>query len=192
MDCQCPSSGVEGRSVMSRRTLVAVAAAAAVTLLMVASASALPVQGKVGPNQVFGGLVNGQGGASAPAVIRMACFGPLRPGQTGHPLAGQTVEVFRPEAIVGHFGNTGPNGTSIVAFFGPPPPEPQATTSPTPVSAGTVTFKRYGVVKAIPKSLVLPCSGTGHVFFVPMPFTPPMSGSIPTPAVVPVSYVGQP
>jgi len=184
---------------MVRRTLVGALIAVAATLLMVASASAtIPPQGKVGPNQYFNGLVNGQYGLGAPVSIQMACFGPLRPGETGHPMAGQTVEVLRPVVIVvGHTGFTGPLGNRIMAFFGPPPPLP-VVTGPTPVSVtpptttGTVTFKHYGVVKAIPTSLVLPCSGTGHVFFVPMPFTPPMSGSIPQPSVVPVSYVGQP
>ncbi len=185
---------------MFRRTLVVLGAATAATLLLVGSASAgtvIPPQGKVGPNQYFDGLVNGQAGlSSTPVVIRMACFGPLRPGQTGHPMAGQTVEVRRPVVIVvGHTGNTGPFGNRIVAFFGPPPPLP-VVSGPTPGSpptaTGTVTFMHYGVVKPIPTSLVLPCSGTGNVFFVPMPFTPPTATSTPQPAVVPVTYVGQP
>ncbi|MGH3781302.1 MAG: hypothetical protein ACRDRO_11935 [Pseudonocardiaceae bacterium] len=40
----------------------------------------------IGPNQYFYGEVNDQAGH---ATIRMACFGPTHPGQTGHPLAGQ-------------------------------------------------------------------------------------------------------
>ena len=121
---------------------------------------------------------------NAPAAIRMACFGPVRPGQRGHPMAGQTVEVFRPEAIAGHFGNTGSRATSIVAFFGPPPPAP----APATPAASTVTFKTYGVVKKIPISLLLPCGGTGVVSFVPLPKSPPTSRD----ATVRVSYVGQP
>ena len=170
---------------MVRRILVGVGAVVAATAMVIASAgAAVPPQGKIGPHQVFGGLVNGRNGIGTPAPIRMACFGPIRPGQTGHPMAGQTVEVFRPEAILGHFGNTGARATSIVAFFGPPPPTP----APATPGASTVTFYRYGVVKAIPTSVVLPCAGTGTVFFVPLPMSPPTSRA----ATVRVAYIGQP
>ena len=169
---------------MVRRILAGACSLIGATALITASAGAvIPPQGAVGPHQVFGGLVNGQSGYSSPATIRMACFGPIKPGQTGHPFSGQTVEVFRPEVIVGHFGYTGSSANSIVAFFGPPPP-----TSVTPPTTSTVTFRYYGVVKAIPTSLLLPCSGRGNVYFVPFPMGQPTS----TPAVVPVAYVGQP
>ena len=143
--------------------------------------AALPLQGKVGPHQVFGGLVNGDSGVGIRAPIHMACFGAVRPGQKGHPLKGQTVELFHPEAIRGHFGNTGDRATSIVAFFGTPPPvaTPGAT---------TVTFHRYGVTKPIPTSLLLPCDGTGTVHFVPVPKSPPTSHD----ATVRVAFIGQP
>ena len=170
-----------------RRIFASACCGIAAAVMMVASAAAVtsvPPQGKVGPHQIFGGLVNGKNGIDAPAEIRMACFGPVRPGQRGHPMAGQTVEVFRPEAIVGHFGNTGRRATSIVAFFGPPPPSP----APATPAASTVTFKQYGVVKKIPTSLLLPCSGTGTVSFVPLPKSPPTSRD----ASVRVSYAGQP
>jgi len=156
----------------------------AALLVMTSAGAAVPPQGKVGPNQIFGGLVNGHSGIGAPAAIKMACFGPVRKGEKGHPMPGQTVEVFRPEAILGHFGNTGKNATSIMAFFGPPPPSP----APATPAASTVTFKQYGVTKPIPTSLLLPCSGTGTVWFIPMPQSPPTSGD----ATVRVSYVGQP
>ena len=166
--------------------LVGLCAVVGATGLVAASAgAAVPPQGKVGPNQYFGGLVNGKNGDATPAVIRMACFGALRPGQRGHPMAGQTVEVFLPEVIVVHHsGFTGKHGSSIVAFFGPPPPGP----APATPAASTVTFKRYGVAKPIPTSLLLPCSGTGTVYFSPLPTSPPKSH----PATVRVSYVGQP
>ena len=166
---------------MVRRILATATAAIAATVLMVATASAaIPPQGPVGPNQYFNGLVNGQYGLGAPVTIHMACFGPLFPGETGHPMAGQTVEVLRPVVIVvGHTGFTGPNATKIVAYFGP---------QPTTVTPSHVTFKQYGVVKPIPTSLVLPCTGTGTVRFVPLPKSP----SISRPATVQVTYVGQP
>jgi hypothetical protein len=147
------------------------------------AAAAQPPGGrKIGPNQQFGALVNGRNGLAAPVVIQMACFGPLKPGETGHPLAGQTVTVFRPEAIVGNFGNTGANGHEIGAFFGPPPP----STGSTPTS-GPVFFRRYKT-KKIPTSEVLPCAGNGHVTFVPLPMSPGSEIDV----VVPVTYVGQP
>jgi hypothetical protein len=169
-----------------RRILVGLCVVVALTASVVVSAgAAIPPQGKVGPRQYFEGLVNGQAGIGTPVAIKMACFGAVRPGERGHPMAGQTVEVMRPLVIVvGHFGYTGKNATSIVAFFGPPPPTP----SPVPPSASTVTFTRYGIKKPIPTSLLLPCYGTGTVYFIPMPQSPPSSRD----ATVRVSYVGQP
>lgn len=171
---------------MVRRLLVCICAFVVASAFGAAGATAaIPPQAKVGPNQYFGGLVNGGNGITAPATIRMACFGPIRPGQRGHPMAGQTVEVFRPEVIVlNHSGFTGKRATSIVAFFGPPPPAP----APATPAASTVTFKRYGVNKPIPTSLLLPCGGTGTVHFVPLPKDPPKSHD----ATVRVAYVGQP
>jgi hypothetical protein len=168
--------------IMVRRVLAGVCFCVVVTSIWVSSAgAALPRQGKVGPHQVFGGLVNGKNGIGTPAPIQMACFGAVRPGQKGHPLKGQSVEVFVPEAIVGHFGNTGNRATSIVAFFGTPPPvvTPGAT---------TVMFHRYGIAKPIPTSLLLPCDGNGTVHFVPLPKSPPTSRD----ATVRVTYIGQP
>ena len=161
-----------------RRLLVVACAFVLATAVVVASAAA--AQAKVGPNQYFRGRVNGQNGLAAPAVIRMACFGPIIPGQTGHPMAGQTVEVVRKTASVAGSGFTGPNATSIVVFFGVLPP--------TPVATGNITFTRYGVAQAIPTSLLLPCAGTGNVNFVPLPMSPPTSRA----AAVRVNYIGQP
>jgi len=149
-----------------------------------AAGAAAPSQGKVGPNQVFAATVNGGSGIVTPAVIRVVCFGPIVPGQLGHPMSHQSVEVFRPEVIVASLGFTGPTATSIQAFFGAPPPAPAS------VGEGSnVVFTRYGVSKAIPTSILVPCSGTGHVYFVPLPMTPIGPGRI---ASVRVSYVGQP
>jgi len=100
-------------------------------------------------------------------------------------MAGQTVEVFRPEVILTTDGFTGPAANKIEAFFGAPPPPPMTVH---PVT-GSITFYRYAVAKAIPTSLLLPCGGTGKVYFVPLPMTPlgPTRS-----AIVPVRYVGQP
>jgi hypothetical protein len=136
--------------------------------------------GVIRPKQVFGALVNGKNGASAPVVIEMGCFGPLQPGETGHPLAGQTVTVFQPEDIVGDFGNTGPDGHEIGAFFGPPPPGSGADT------AGPVFFHRYRTLP-IPTAETLPCSGSGQVTFVPLPLVPGVET-----VAVPVTFAPQP
>jgi hypothetical protein len=135
---------------------------------------------RVGPDQVFRALVNARSGARTPVVIHMACFGPVQPGQTGHPMAGQTVQVRLGAASLAGNGFTGANATSIGVFFGPPPPALPG--------AGLLSLTRYGVARAIPTSLVLPCSGKGQVTFVPLPMSPPTSRI----AVVPVRFVGQP
>jgi hypothetical protein len=159
---------------------------AIVSVLALAAASSAatppspPGHGPIQPNQQFGALINGNNGAAGPVTIKMACFGPIRPGQTGHPMSGQTLTVFRPEAIRGTFGNTGPRGHSIGAFFGPPPP------SASPVASQSVLFHRY-VTKALPSSLNLPCGGSGNVTFVPLPMSP---GEVSV--SVPVNYSGQP
>jgi hypothetical protein len=171
---------------MHRRLLILGAVlvlASSATVASRAGAAVTPPT-KVGPNQYFSASIKGQLGVGSPATIHMACFGPLRPGQTGHPMAGQTAEVFRPEVIVSHLGFTGPDATSISAFFNAPPPSPAAASA-----TGAVTFTRYAVPKKIPTSLVLPCAGTGNVYFVPFPGSPIGAA---TDAVLPVTYVGQP
>ncbi len=86
---------------MLRKLLVGLCALGASSTVLATGASAtIPPQGKIGPNQYFAASVNGETGIISPAVIKMACFGPIRPGQMGHPMAGQTVEVFRPVAIL--------------------------------------------------------------------------------------------
>jgi hypothetical protein len=153
-----------------------------------AVAGAQPPSGpRIRPNQVFGALVNGESGVSAPVAIQMACFGPLRPHTTGHPLAGQTVTVFLPVAITSASGNTGANGHEIGAFFGAPPPGAGARRSASAAAGGPVIFYHY-VTRRIPTSEVLPCSGTGQVYFVPLPMSPGSERDV----VIPVAYVGQP
>lgn len=137
--------------------------------------SAAAVQ--IGPNQSFQGLVNGRSG---PVGVRMACFGAVRPGQTGHPMAGQTVTVSPAVAVSGSFGGsigfTGSKANSIVVVFGP------LASSAT----NTLTFTSYGTMP-VPTSFVLPCFGSGSVTFVPKPTSPTARS-----ASVSVSYVGQP
>ncbi|RAG85971.1 hypothetical protein DN069_09370 [Streptacidiphilus pinicola] len=127
----------------------------------------------VGPNQFFSGLVNGS--ATDPA-IQMACYGPVTPGELGHPLPGQSVEVLPASAAgTADVGYTGSAADGIVANFGP-------TSTALPVTLGY-----YAVPVAIPTGLVLPCSGTGTVVFTPEPGSPTARS-----ATLPVRYVAQP
>lgn len=100
------------------------------------------------PGQLFVGFVNDQ---RPTASIQMACFGPIRPGQTGHPIAGQTLRVQRSVDVPG--GNTGSAGHRIQAIFG------------TPAVAVAATFRDYGTLP-LPTWLTLPCGGRGNVSFV--------------------------
>jgi len=142
--------------------------------LMLPGVSGAATHPNVRPHQYFAGSVNGSLGTPTPAVIKVVCPGPE--AQRGHPVSGQTVEVGLAVAATRNVGYTGNDATSIGAFFGAPPP---TTTGP-----GQVNFREYGVRKAIPTSLSLPCQGTGVVTFVPFPESPPTSRS----ASVPVQY----
>jgi hypothetical protein len=62
-------------------------------------------------------------------------------------------------------------------FFTPPPAAPSPDT-------GTPVFTRYDRPQPLPTSLTLPCSGTGTVYFTPIPVVPPSRS-----ATVPVRYV---
>lgn len=110
----------------------------------------------IGPHQYFVGQVNG---TSTDAAIKVGCFGPVIPGETGHPQAGQFVNVL-PVAppTTSEVGYTGESADRIVVEFG------------VPSSASTPVTLRSTVVRAaIPTAISLPCSGTGEVAFVPAP-----------------------
>lgn len=116
-----------------------------------------PSPAPIAPHQLFIGQVNE---LTTGAVIKVGCFGPVIPGQTGHPLAGQTVDVVPavsvPEAA--QVGNTGDAANRVLVEFGGAP------------SVSTITsLSYYGVKAAIPTTLNLPCYGTGKVGFVPSP-----------------------
>lgn len=157
-------------------------------MILAGSVLALPAgaTGTVGPNQYFTGVINGHAGNTVvPITIRMACFGPVRPGETGHPMAGQTLAVHRlypPAATAGSLGFTGKDAEIGVFFNALPPVTPSsAATGTTPI------FHRYDVSKPLPTSLTLPCGGSGSVYFTPIPVVPPSRS-----ATVPVEFVGQP
>jgi hypothetical protein len=166
---------------ISRAVITAVLAILATVALGLPAGAA----GKVGPHQFFTGVINGtDGNTTVPISIQMACFGPLHPGETGHPLGGQTLAVhqlFPPSTSDGSLGNTG-DGSTIDVFFHAPPPSAHPAASGDPTS-----FTRYDKTKKLPTSLTLPCSGTGTVWFVPIPVVPPSES-----AAVPVQFASQP
>jgi hypothetical protein len=164
----------------ARAALIASLVASLATLASASAAGASYV--RIDPHDFFIATVNGSTGQNAPVTIRMACAGPVYPGETGHPLGYQTVGVKRvppPPAGTATLGYTGDNGTSIGAFFGPPPPTTGAGSS-------YVSFQVYRT-KPIPIDLELPCIGSGQVIFVPLPLLPPARS-----IAVPVKFVGQP
>jgi hypothetical protein len=164
----------------ARAALIASLVATIATLASESAAGASYV--RIDPRDFFTATVNGSTGRSAPVTILMACAGPIYPGETGHPLGGQTVGVKlvpAPPGGTATIGYTGNRGTSIGAFFGPPPPSSGAGSS-------YVSFQVYRT-KPIPIDLELPCSGSGQVIFVPLPLLPPARS-----IAVPVKFVGQP
>src|SRR5260221_7625641 len=129
----------------------------------------------IGPGQYFSAYITGPWGQ---AVIKTACFGPTTPGQTGHPMSGQTIEVelATPAGTAG-VGYTGSAATSIVATLGPS----------SAASSLIATFTSYYTVKPIPTTLTVPCWGSGVVTFTPLP-----GSSSALPATVNVTFQGQP
>ena len=141
-------------------------------------AGALPVHDPVviGPHESFVGAVNG---AIANGVIQMACFGPIHPGQLGHPMSGQSSEVEL-SSTVANAGFTG-NAHQIDAFV--------TFNSPTAGAAVPVLgmYSFYYVPEPISTSLLLPCGGTGKVTYRPV-----AGGPHARPWVETVTFEGQP
>jgi hypothetical protein len=138
-------------------------AAAALTLALTGmlagpAAAAEPPTVLVGPHQLFQGMVNDQ---ASDATIQMGCFGPVTMGQTGHPLAGQTIGVkLAATPVTGPasaYGYTGDTATSIAAA------QPTAA-----ANAPIATFTFYAD-QALSTSLTFPCYGTAAITFAPSP-----------------------
>lgn len=163
---------------MFRRFAAGVAIGAAAMLASAATAAAAaPVQDPVpiGPNQPFVGLVNG---SSSNAVIEMACFGPARPGEYGHPLAGQTLEVnpVAPVASAVGWGFTGTADTIEATY---------AISNTLEVLLAS--FNSYYVTAPLSTSLSFPCSGSAVI-----PFTPVDGGPLARPWNTTVTFQSQP
>jgi hypothetical protein len=147
---------------------------AAVAVLTGICASTVVAQSKpIRPHQRFYGLVNGSSGNT---VIRMACFGPIQPGQTGHPFGGQTVAVTRSPTGPGF---TAEANTIRARLFW--------STSTTTSSVALALFRYYDQPATISTHLSFPCQGTGRVVFRPV-----NGGPDAHPAVVKVYFEGQP
>ena len=155
---------------MRRIALLVVAVA---VLAGICAGTAVAQSKPIGPHQRFYGLVNGSSGS---AVIRMGCFGPIQPGQTGHPFAGQTVAVTRSPAGPGFTGEASSIGARL--FW---------RTSTTTSSVALALFRYYDRPAAISTDLRFPCAGTGRVVFRPV-----NGGPDARPAVVKVYFEGQP
>ena len=149
-------------------------------LIALSATLAAPVP--LGTHETFGGTVND---TRTGATIRMACFGPDRPGRLGHPMAGQSVGMFIPEVLTDpSFGRTGDPARAIVVSI--------ATGSGHPVRVARIrhlqlTRPVISATRPLPIWPMLPCGGHATVRFTPVPLT---DGG--HPATVEVTLAGQP
>lgn len=123
-------------------------------LLPVTSAGAVTTPG-IGPNQLFTGLVNGK---ASDATVTVVCPSPAAPNQTGHPAGNQTLAVEPASSVAAGSGYTGSQGKAVAA----------GVVIPAGTTSKPLVFRAYGS-KALPKTLVVPCSGPGEVVFAPRP-----------------------
>jgi hypothetical protein len=149
---------------MRRGMSIGLVAGGLAVAALVGTVSAAPTVGAqsvtpVAPRQSFFGLVNG---THPTAVIKVFCPGPIRVGQTGHPVGGQTLGVrLGPASTAVDSGFTGSLGRAIVVTFVSPVTTPPTTNTP-------ITFRTYGT-QPLPTSLVTPCAGRLPVVFSPVP-----------------------
>jgi hypothetical protein len=117
----------------------------------------------VGPNMYFTATVNAAASTAAEPVIKVVCPGPVTPGETGHPISGQFVEVeavVPPTPVPPQIGFTGSAAHQIDALFSGP-----AAASVNP----PIVLTSFFAPVAIPTTLNLPCGGSGVISFVPIP-----------------------
>ena len=123
---------------------------------MAATASALT---PIGPKQHFVGRVNT--GSTTPPVVKVACPGPVRPGETGPVVGGQTLEVLERATGPGYTGLF----STIYAWVVPP----TGTAARPPAQ----TFADYGKVEPFPAGARGPCGGAGQIEFSSCPYLAP-------------------
>jgi hypothetical protein len=131
----------------------------------------------IAPNEFFSGYVNGH--PPGQAIIYTDCFGPITPGETGHPLGDQTIEVEPANGTVSaiDLGYTGTEAHGIVATLGP-------STASNSIIAD---FTSYYVIDYMATTITVPCSGSGVVRFTPLP-----ASSTASPASLDVTFESQP
>jgi len=155
---------------------VAVAVAGILSITAAPAMAAGPAEPEpIGANQFFVGVVNGQTIASRIAVT---CDGPADFLPTGHPVAGQTLEVQRaittdPAPTTGGVGFTGSAATVIGVLLG----------STDPI-ARPIILKSYDTAVPIPTDILVPCAGTRA-----LPFQPIRTSSTARPATVTVTFI---
>ena len=144
---------------MFRRLCWRIALASALSLAIAGTiAAASPAQAaQVGPGQYFTGQVFG---TTTQSVINVVCAGVAT---TGHPAAGQTVEVAEilppASSTAGYTGDQAVEiDTSLIYANGP-----------VLVKVPIATFTQYFVKLPIPTSITVPCGGTGQMSFSPYP-----------------------
>jgi hypothetical protein len=157
------------------RSLVPLAAASlAVLAAPAASAAARPVAPaiSVGPDQYFAGLVLGR---TSQSVIDVTCAGPA---STGHPVAGQSVEVgllLPPVSTTAGFTGSARSIQADLIWSTAPPP--------TTVVTHIATFTSYFVKAPIPTTITVPCGGRGVMSFMPV-----LGGPAARPSTVSVTF----
>jgi hypothetical protein len=123
-------------------------------------------QPPIGPKQAFAAVVNG---AQNGAVIKVACPGPVRPGQRGRALPGQAVGVLRlaltSDLRLGGF-TARASSIGVFAMF-PLSDTPVASADAAVGVARLARLTAYGRVP-IPSDVALPCAGPGRIVFEPL------------------------
>jgi hypothetical protein len=137
-----------------RRFVVFVASVAIATTVAFGSAGAQTSVDPIQPGQIFNGFVNG---SRTDATITMACAGPVRPGQLGHPAAGQTLEVRRGLDLQpsGYLGTSRHIRVDLQLRF------------PIPHTVHLADFWTYRT-QALPTRIMIPCAGDGQAVFTPV------------------------
>jgi hypothetical protein len=136
---------------------VAAHTVAAIVAVAALAAAASPAGAQViKPHQYFTGLVIGKAKLSQIVVL---CAGPAK---TGHPAPGQSVEVKLMVPVSTTSGYTGNHGKAINAVLIWP-------NGPVTKSAAIATFTHYSVKMPIPRTIKVPCSGSGVMTFNPVP-----------------------
>ena len=149
-------------ALLSRRAAV-LAVFAATALAVPVTASAASTGPAVGPNQFFTGAELGpiSTGTAAKDVIFVDC---PAAASTGHPVPGQSVEVNLAATITAPYGFTGADATSIEADLIWSQANPPIT-----VDEPIANLTAYATPEPIPTDIVVPCSGSGVLSFVPQP-----------------------